>query len=63
MDRLTEQIERLRGELYRLAQARGTADRSVVEVSQQLDRLILEWYRLRTSPLSHPRPVRVPRVS
>ena len=63
MDRLTEQIERLRGELYQLAQTRGTADGTVVEVSQQLDRFILEWYRLKASPRPHPPVGPVPPVS
>lgn len=45
MDRLAERIEHLRRELYRLARIEGLAGRRVLELSQRLDRLIIQWHR------------------
>ncbi|HEY8552658.1 MAG TPA: aspartyl-phosphate phosphatase Spo0E family protein [Thermaerobacter sp.] len=39
------EIERLRRMLYRLARRRGCSDPEVLELSRQLDALIVGWYR------------------
>ncbi|HEY8393712.1 MAG TPA: aspartyl-phosphate phosphatase Spo0E family protein [Thermaerobacter sp.] len=51
MDRLAERIEELRQELYRVAQSAGLADPRLLELSQRLDRLIVQWHRQQEQPV------------
>lgn len=45
MDSLFSQIEELRYQLYYLSKGKELADPEVVQVSQDLDRLLNEFYR------------------